>query len=201
MKNQVALGLALLCAVPACRRRPVNAPDAGEEAAASASALGGSGAARIVDDAAIEAYLRYQQRMVGGRAQVRRLSPDAGERALLEAVRGDADFEVAARRAAGLSEPARDAIEALVSEVLAKRSVARALKYEDTLARMEQLRQALVPERRVGVEKAIAALRLQAASLQSLSEARAHFGDAAVEATLRKEAELTQSWERGLESP
>lgn len=165
---------------------PVAAPDAGPAVEAPRDA------GPLVNEARLDAWLRWQQGLAGlppiGRG-------DGGEGA---ALRLRARQEAALLADAGLTSDEADALEAVVAAVVAERNVAR-LTGAEALQQFKAGLAQLGDAQRQKAEQALA--DLQAKSQQgNLGAVEAQFGVEAVRVVLTREAEVTKTWDALLEA-
>jgi hypothetical protein len=98
------------------------------------------------------------------------------------------------RADAGLSDGDIQALEALTAEVALARAGSGGPELEDALRALESAKDQLPAEQRAGVERTIERLRSQQERARSLSEVRARWGDAAVDAVLTREKAVLELW-------
>ncbi len=161
----------------------------------------------------LQAFVKYQQRMVDVFAQAQRDVRELDARADAGAYVGDGgalamagdavasmtrkrQAEAAARDQAGLTEAEVDAFEALVGDVVLKRQIAKTLNLEATLKSLERLRATLPKDQQSGVDPSLAELRKEHAELADLSEERRKYGAGSVDLVLSQEAELVRNHEK-----
>ncbi len=158
----------------------------------------------VVTPEKIDAFIAYQKKMLevwaGTLEDLERLEgkADAGMAAVnevVDAARRRGRAEEAAREATGLTEREVGFLEALVGDVIAKRSLGKSMNLDGLVRQIEATKAALPPEQREAVEKSIAEMKKQQADLQSLADERQKYGSANVDAVLARESELTKNWE------
>lgn len=138
----------------------------------------------MVTEVRLGAWLRWQQALQALPQQ------DAGDRSTL---RQRARQEAALLSENGLTSEQAEAIEAVVSAVVAERNVAR-LTGADALGEFRARIQQLSPEQRLKAEAALVELQAKSAhgSLASVVEV---YGPEAVRVVLTREAEVVQTWD------
>ncbi|MFZ5469032.1 MAG: hypothetical protein ACOZIN_06280 [Myxococcota bacterium] len=159
-------------------------------------------------EAKLTAFFDYQRKVLGLYAPTTKdlarldahgdggVAPAAqGAEEVLDEVDKRAQAEARARAEAALTEEDVQVIGQMVSDVFAKRALARALDHEGMLAQLQKMKEGLPAEAREGVEKSIAEMRAQQEERARLAEERAKYGDANVELLLRREEELARNWE------
>ena len=86
------------------------------------------------------------------------------------------------------------ALEALTAEVALARAGSGGPELEEALRSLEEAKDQLPAEQRAGVERTIGRLRASRTSARTLSEVRAKWGDAAVDAVLVREKAVLELW-------
>jgi hypothetical protein len=202
-------------APPASAAAPANAP--APVAAAPVPAAAPKEAAPVekpvLTEAKLKGFVKYQQKMLEVHAQVLKdvkamdAKGDAGEyggavggfAAANDAVgfikRKD-EAMAAARADSGLTEAEVEQFEAVVGDVVMKRTVGKTMNLDSTLKQMEQMRASLPKEQQAGVDQALVELKKQMDEMKSLSEEREKYGSANVDLVLSQEAELTANQEK-----
>lgn len=167
-----ALGLLLFLGCPERRHGAPAAP-----AVAPPVTDGGSGSA----EALLARWLEYH-------------------RLLRETVPGDAGVEARARaersvrQQVSLSEAELDSIEGCVASVVSARAIAK-LTGAEALRDFDRAVAGASAEQRAKIDQAFGELRARSKSV-SLEAERAAWGDAAVDAVLAREAQVTETWDR-----
>ncbi|MCA2982002.1 MAG: hypothetical protein INH41_15895 [Myxococcaceae bacterium] len=131
--------------------------------------------------ARLEAWLMYHR---SGRAAV-----DGGPRDAL----GQAKAALEAQRRLGLSDEDLERTDEVVAAVVAQRTIAT-LTGAEAVREFERVTLGLSAEQRQKMEQAFGDVRARARQLATLDAERARFGDAAVDAVLAREPEVTQVW-------
>ena len=151
----------------------------------------------------LDAFLAYERLLRGEPApssrEVRRLSQavDGGARALEEAYAGlnrRTERAQAARLDAGLTQAEVQALETLTAEVALARAGSGGPEMEEALRSLEAAKDQLPAEQRAGVERTVARLRAHQERSRTLSDVRAHWGDAAVDVVLTREQAVLELW-------
>jgi hypothetical protein len=141
----------------------------------------------LVTEARLAAWLEWQRSMAALAV------PDAGD-----SLQWRARAELALLADAGLTVEQVDALEGVISAVVAERNVSK-LTGADALAQFKAGLAQLSPEQRARAEAALA--ELQARSPQgSLAPVEAQFGADAVRVVLTREVEVTKAWDALLEA-
>lgn len=179
MLRRFVLPLAVVFA--ACPKpQAVTQPDAG-----TSLVVAGDAGARITAEK-LDAWLRWQDAVFAlpfdGGADVRQRAKD--EARLLAQV--------------GLSATDADALEAVISAVVAERNVAK-ISGAEALAQFKDGLQALSPEQRAKAEAALAEVPGKPAG-DGLADVELELGADAVRVVLAREADVTRVWERVLEA-
>jgi hypothetical protein len=144
----------------------------------------------------LEAYMAYQARMV---EVWQRMLAAPGGKQQLEALMVHARAEAQAREDSGLTEAELGRLDVLVSEVLARRSAARATEAEkglEQLTQLQKLQYQLPADQQAALARSVEELKLAHEAQVALTDERRRFGSANVDLVLAKEAQLAASWER-----
>jgi hypothetical protein len=172
-----------------------------------AQAAADASAPLALTPARLEAFVKYQARLValydavlkqrerqGGEPGALARLPDGGwvdpVKASLALFEGKAGAEEQARAEAGLSEEEVAQLEPLVAEVISERANARDQDPSESIRKFEAMRDQLSEDQRAPVEEQIAEMRLHHEELMGNAEQRQRYGDAAVDLVLTREAEL-----------
>jgi hypothetical protein len=140
----------------------------------------------MVTEARLAAWLEWQKAMAG------LVAADGGD-----SLKWRARAELALLADAGLTVDQVDALEAVISAVVAERNVSK-LTGAEALAKFKQGLAQLAPEQRAKAEAALN--ELQAKNPQgSLAGVEAQFGPEAVRVVLTREAEVIKAWDGLLE--
>lgn len=137
-----------------------------------------------VTAAKVEAWLGYHRELKALATE------DGGE----PDAKTKAKAERALRERLGLTEPELEHLEALISAVVAQRTIGR-LTGAEAVREFDKATIALKPEQRQKVEQAFGDVRTRAQQAASLEAERARFGDEAVSLVLAREAEVTATWD------
>lgn len=160
----------------------------------------------------LDAYVRYQRRLLEEQGRLWKelqgvaarldagaeLSQDDLTRSL-RAIEGKRASEEKARAEAGLTEADVNALMRLVTDVIGQRYTARLMKYDEELAKLEQVARALPEGKRGSLDGRLEALRREVEVGRTLPEARREHGDANVDAVLAREADLMKNYEQMLQ--
>ncbi|MFN0061406.1 MAG: hypothetical protein ACKVPX_02650 [Myxococcaceae bacterium] len=138
-----------------------------------------------VGPSAVSGYLRYLQALREARRSSGKSAHKSGPAAL--------EPETEALRRAGFSEDDLEAIEPVVSGVLARRALGKALALDDARAAYASLKAQLPPERQKDIQTLMDELDARRVELNTLASARARYGDAAVDAVLAQEKPLAEA--------
>lgn len=169
-----------------CPRSQVALGDADASVAVTATLDAGP----VVTEARLAAWLEWQKALAALPASDAGI--DAGD-----VMRKRARVELSLLADAGLTIEQADALEAVISAVVAERNVGR-LSGADALAQFKAGLAQLTPEQRAKAEKAIA--DLQAKGQQGSAAVEAQFGSEAVRVVLTREAEVIKAWDALLAS-
>lgn len=200
-----ALVAAALCLAGGCKREPAEPQVPGTSAVAPAAA--DSGVASALTREQVDRFVKYQSRLVELYDQV--LSQREREKAApiarltdggvadpvkvsLQLFQGKAKAEEAARAEAGLSLEDIRRIEPIVAGVINERSNARADDVAAVIKQLQALRDKLPEEKRQPVEDQIREVEEDHRHRDGNVEQRQEYGDAAVDAVLTREADLTR---------
>lgn len=210
MKARLLAGLLIcgLCWLACKRQKPV-----GQEASPGAPQPAAEPLANELrlTPAKLDAFIQYQRAMLGAYAltlrDVQRLSgkADAGTYAgasgamvrakdSMQMLKVQSELEEAARTSSGLSEAEADQIEALVSEVIATRTLWKTMGDRRALEQLTQMRDQLPADQRGALEESISQMNKQREALHNLTEARQKFGSENVDLVLSREEELSRQW-------
>lgn len=190
---------------PAAERRsgaspePLRAGTAGSGVNGEPGTGGSDGGAQLVlTPARLEAYMAYQARML---EVWRRMLATPSGKPQLESLLAHARAEAEARAASGFSEEELGRLDALVSEVLARRAAARTNEAEkglEQLAQLQKLQYQLPAEQQEALARSIAEVKRDQETQAALTEERQRYGSANVDLVLSKETQLAAAWERFL---
>lgn len=207
----VAVGVAALTVGAGCKGRPPAVPPERAPAAPAASAPVPSPSEPatpwVVTPERLDLYLAYRDALLKGylaRADaLQRLSAgslDAGTPAALRdaktVIDGQQELERRSREALGLSAEEIGRIQQLVSDVVTRRRLAEMIHYDAQIQQFQALQAQLPPEQRPSLADTLASLEKQRDASAKLTDLRARYGDANVDAVLAREQALFAAQDR-----
>jgi hypothetical protein len=155
-------------------------------------------------EAKLDRYIEYRQKLAtieaGLMKELGALEPlsDGGTKIAPEAaarrLRPRLEAERKAKLASGLSDAEIEAFDDLMNEVMPKRAMVKALDEDAAIAEMERMKAKMPKDEQARFQENLDAMKKRREQHQDLSAAREKYGDAIVDAALKREDALLKLW-------